>query len=96
MTNKKTWCNKKIAVVGMGKSGQSVTVLASLLGAKVMCFDSQPIESSVQDELKNRILSLSASEKRVPFPTFHTGHPIHFHPEDSSDKLRIIAESIKV
>ena len=88
MTNKKTWCNKKIAVVGMGKSGQSVSVLASLLGAKVMCFDSRPIESSVQDELKNRILSLSTSEKRVSFPTFHTGHPIYFHGEDSSDKLR--------
>ena len=88
MTNKKTWCNKKIAVVGMGKSGQSVAVLASLLDAKVMCFDSRPIESSVQDELKNRISSLSISEKRVSFPTFHTGHPIYFHSEESTDKLR--------
>ena len=88
MKNKNTWLNKTIAVVGMGKSGRSVTVLASLLGAKVMCFDSRTIEPSVQDELKNRILSLSTSEKRSSFPTFHTGHPIYFHNEDSTEKLR--------
>ena len=63
MTNKNTsWIHKNIAVVGMGKSGQSVTVLASLLGAKVMCFDSRTIESSVQDDIKNRISSLFAPD----------------------------------
>ena len=86
MTNKNTWCNKTIAIVGMGKSGKSATVLASLLGAKVMCFDSRTIEQSVQDELKNRILSLSTSDKRVSFPTFHTGHPIYLHTEKLSDE----------
>ena len=61
MTNNKTLQNQKVAIVGMGKSGQSATVLASLLGASVMCFDSQPIDPDLQKQLISRIRSLPNS-----------------------------------
>ena len=57
----------------MGKSGQSVAVLAAILGARVTCFDQRVIEECLQQSLLSRIMELSSgAEQRL---SFQQGHP---------------------
>jgi UDP-N-acetylmuramoylalanine--D-glutamate ligase len=87
MTNNKTLQNQNVAIVGMGKSGQSATVLACLLGACVMCFDSRPVDSDVQEKLISRIRSLSSNNPNISIPSFHVGYPILINEKEYAELI---------